>query len=134
MVTRRLDPAGQAEPGPRHLGLRVPLALAAVALVWTCALWLHATRPRPAIAVGGAFDLIVTASVAVYFISRSRRAALATAAAGATVAKLVLLPDAAHVGLAIAGGLELAVFAVLAVRARRARRAWRTARAAGAAV
>ena len=121
VVTRRLD---------IRLVLRPALALLAVAIIWSCALWMDSLHPR--VAIAAAFDIVVTASAAVYWISRSRRAALSTAVVGATIAKLAVLPDAARLGLAIAGGLELAAIALIVVRVRRARAAWRVARADGA--
>src|SRR5690242_4290947 len=104
-------------------------ALLAVAAIWAAALSIHAATRVPTVAI--AFDLLVTASVAAYWLGlRGRRLAFVIAT-GAVGARWVLAADATHLALAIVAALELAAVTLLLVRVRRARRGWRAARAQG---
>jgi hypothetical protein len=128
MWTRRLEV---------HRGM---LALLAVAIVWCGALaaW-HAMRSTP-VAVAAAFDLVITAGAAMYFIGvrgghLPNWALRVTVAGGVIVAKLLLSRvDVRAVGLIAVGTLELGTIALVVIRARRARRAWLIARADGSGV
>jgi hypothetical protein len=98
------------------------VAVVAIAAVWFGALgaW-HLTHAAP-VAVAAAFDLVVTAGIAAYFLGVRGRALGFVVAAGMLAAKLVL----GRV-LIVAGIIELATIAIVAVRIKRARVAWRGA-------
>lgn len=117
----------------RRLDARAAIALLAVAAIWATVLAMYATTHAPAVATAGAFDLTITAGVAMYLIAvrgghLPRRALWLVVAAGALAARILLARSAAHVALAAAATIELAVIAVAIVRIRRAARAWRAAR------
>jgi hypothetical protein len=120
---------------------RLWLAGGAVVVVWGVA-WtaVVATRHAPPVALAAAFDFVITANLALWWIGRRDGRAIvprwmfgATLAIGLLFARLVLA-GAHGGGLAVAvvgGGLELAVVVAVVVRFKRARAAFRTARAAG---
>jgi len=113
------------------------LAGGAAVVVW-CIAWtaVVSTHHAPPVALAAAFDFVVTANVALWWLGRRqvpRWMFGATLTIGLVFARLVLA-GARGGGVAIAivgGGLELAVVAMVVIRFRRARAAFRSARAAG---
>ncbi len=116
----------------RSFDVRSGLLILAIAAIWACVLTLHAARPEPAIAVAGAIDLIVTATLVAYFAGVRRGhlprwTATFVASAGAIVARVFLL----RAVIAVAIAIELVVLVAIALRIRRARAAWGFARSRG---
>jgi hypothetical protein len=114
---------------------RVWPGFAAVAIVWAAAWGAIAWQGRhELVAIAAAFDFIVTASVALWLVSRrqvSRRALAASVVIGAMFARIVLGRLDGRAVLVAGGVLELALAAVLIARARVLRAGYRRARAAG---
>ena len=124
---------------------RAVAGLAAVAVIWTVALLATGVGPlslRPGtglVEAAVAFDLVVTASAALYLIAvrgghLPRWLLTVTVTGGMIVGKLVLARagDAGHAAAVAAGALEVITVALVFARMRRARAGWRTARTAGA--
>lgn len=124
---------------------RAVAGLAAVAVIWAAALLANGARPhgmRPGTGLIGAavaFDLVVTASAALYLVAvrgghLPRWLLSVTVAGGVIAGKLVLAgaSDAGHAALVAAGALELVTLGLILIRIRRARAGWRRARATGA--
>ncbi|MEJ7597241.1 MAG: hypothetical protein WKG01_04960 [Kofleriaceae bacterium] len=122
-----------------RLDARALSGLLAVVVVWAAALLIHQhASAQPVIAIAAAFDVTVTASVALYLIAvrgghLPRWTLGPTLGLGLVLARFVVA-DPRIGDAAIAAGivLELAVLALLVVRGRRAVRAWRLARVNGA--
>ncbi len=114
---------------------RIGLALAAVIAVWSLA-WLAVAEfhARPPVAIGAAFDFVVTANVVLWFVSRRRvpRWMLGmTISIGLVFARLVLGASSGHAAIVLGLTLELAVLVAVLARGRRARAAYRGLRTAG---
>ena len=122
-----------------RLDVRAVSGLLAVVVVWTAALLIHRqASAEPVIAIAAAFDVTVTAAIALYLIAvrgghLPRWTLGPTIAIGLVLARIVIV-DPRIGDAAIAAGivLELAVLSLLVVRGRRAVRAWRLVRSNGA--
>ncbi|MBL9012758.1 MAG: hypothetical protein JNL83_01190 [Myxococcales bacterium] len=117
---------------------RAGLGIAAVLVVWAAVLPLVAVTRAPAVAIGAAIDLTLTAGLAMYVLAvrgghLPRWALTLTVAAGALAARFVLVAVGidGRILLAVALTAELAALALVLSRLGRARRAWRAARADG---
>src|SRR5512139_3445064 len=113
--------------------VRATLAISTVAAIWVVVLAIVARIP--VVAPAGAFDLTVTAGVAMYFIAVRRghlpRWMLTLTIAAGAIAARWLLHGGGALALAALGTLELAAMTLVVIRFGRARRAWREARTHG---
>jgi hypothetical protein len=109
--------------------------VAAVVIVWAAA-WSAVVWQghHEAVTIAAAFDFVVTASVALWLVSRrqvSRRLLAATVVIGAMFARIALGRIDGRAVLVAAGVLELALALMLVARARALRAGYRRARVAG---
>jgi hypothetical protein len=117
---------------------RGPLAVLAVALIWTEALVAaHIASTSPGVAVAALCDLSLTSALALYLIA-VRRGHLppwtiaVTVTAGLLVGRILLgqQAGAGTVVIAAAVGIDLMMLGFTVIRARRALRSWRASRGA----
>jgi hypothetical protein len=99
-------------------------ALGLVVAIWACAwLSLMAMRGHSVVAIAAAFDFIVTACAAMYFVAvrgghLPRWTLVATFAVGMVFARLAVMRSSGHVVIALGIVLELGMVASLIVRGR----------------
>lgn len=117
---------------------RAGLGILSVIAIWAIVVPLAMITRQPIIAGAAAFDLTVTAGIAMYFVAVRRghlpRWALTlTIAAGAIAARFLLVVAGLdwRILLAVAITFETFALGLVVIRTGRARRAWRAARTEG---